>query len=82
MRSSDSTTTMRTKLVIMMRMDGAMDSTVTRAMICIMRSVKRPLPLKSMVRPLAAAVPAALAAPAAAPCASAAMRANSTSAKR
>ena len=55
-RSSDSTTTMRTKLVIMIRIEGAIDSTVIRAMICTMRSVKRPLPLRSMERPPLAAV--------------------------
>ena len=56
-RSSDSTTTMRTKLVIMMMIDGAMDSTVISATICSMRSVNSPLPFKSMERPpLAGAV--------------------------
>ena len=41
-RSNDSTTTMRTKLVIMIRIDGAIDSTVIRATICTMRSVNKP----------------------------------------
>src|SRR5580698_3517839 len=52
---------MRTKLVIMIRIDGAIDSTVIKAMICTMRSVKRPLPLRSMDKPpfAAAAVAAA-----------------------
>ena len=53
--TSDNTTTMRTKLVIMIRMDGAMDSTVTKAMICTMRSVKSPEPETSIERPLSAA---------------------------
>src|SRR5258705_7611299 len=62
-RSSDRTTTMRTKLVIMMMIDGAMDRTVISATICSMRSVKRPLPFKSMDSPpLVGAVAAAAAA--------------------
>jgi len=42
-RSSDSTTTMRVNDVIMTRIDGASDSTVSSAIIWITRSVS-PLP--------------------------------------
>ena len=38
-RNSDSTTTMRVKHVIMMRIDGASERIVIRPMICISRSV-------------------------------------------
>ena len=54
-RSSDSTTTMRTKHVIMIRIDGASERIVISATICISRSVNNPEPLKSMERPLLAA---------------------------
>ncbi len=50
-RSKDSTTTMRVKQVIMMRMDGASDRIVTRPTICISRSVITPPPVKSSVSP-------------------------------
>ena len=43
-RSSDSTTTMRVNDVIMMRIDGASDSTVSSAISWIARSVTPPLP--------------------------------------
>ena len=57
--SSDRTTTMRTKLVIMMMIDGAMDRTVISATICSMRSVNMPLPFRSIESPPLAAAPAA-----------------------
>src|SRR5947209_340759 len=43
-RSSDSTTTMRVNDVIMIRIDGAIDSTVSSAINWIARSVTPPLP--------------------------------------
>ena len=43
-RSSDSTTTMRVNEVIMIRIDGAIDSTVSSAINWIERSVTPPLP--------------------------------------
>ena len=43
-RSSDSTTTMRVNDVIMIRIDGAIDSTVNSAISWIARSVTPPLP--------------------------------------
>jgi hypothetical protein len=43
-RSKDSTTTMRTKLVVMMTIDGASESTVRRPISCTTRSV-RPAPV-------------------------------------
>src|SRR6185312_15129593 len=43
-RKSDSTTTIRVNEVIMTRIDGAIDSTVSRAMSWIARSVTPPLP--------------------------------------
>src|ERR1700685_1184742 len=43
-RSSDSTTTMRVNDVIMIRIDGATDSTVNSAINWIARSVTPPLP--------------------------------------
>src|SRR5581483_1254631 len=43
-RSSDSTTTMRVNDVIMIRIDGAIDSTVSSAISWIARSVTPPLP--------------------------------------
>ena len=43
-RSSDSTTTMRVNDVIMIRIDGASDSTVSSAISWIARSVTPPLP--------------------------------------
>src|ERR1700731_249433 len=43
-RSSDSTTTIRVNEVIMIRIDGAIDSTVKRAINWIARSVTPPLP--------------------------------------
>ncbi len=49
-RSSDSTTTTRVNEVTMMRMPGASDSTVNRAMICRMRPV---LPPPSVPRSIA-----------------------------
>ena len=47
-RSSDRTTTMRTKQVIMIRIEGATLKIVIRAMICIIRSVKMPPPERSI----------------------------------
>src|SRR6202790_25838 len=43
-RSSDSTTTILVNDVIMIRIDGAIDSTVSRAISWIARSVTPPLP--------------------------------------
>ena len=62
MRNSDSTTTMRVKLVIMMRMEGARLRIVMSATICITRSVNMPPPVRSMESPLAGAA-AAIATP-------------------
>jgi hypothetical protein len=77
-RSSDSTTTMRTKLVIMMMIEGAMDSTVTSATICSILSVKSPLPFRSMDSP-PAGVAAAAGTLAAARCSGAAKAADGAS---
>ncbi len=49
-RNSDSTTTIRVKHVIMIRIDGASDRMVTSPTICISRSVITPPPVKSNVR--------------------------------
>ena len=45
-RSSDSTTTIRVNDVIMIRIDGATDSTVSSAINWIARSVTPPLPCR------------------------------------
>src|SRR5580698_9766538 len=74
-RRSDSTTMMRTKLVIMMRMAGAIDRIVISAMICIILSVNRPVP-DTLTESGLAVVAASAAVPAAAFTASAA---NATS---
>src|SRR3977135_2922010 len=48
-RSSDSTTTIRVNDVIMIRIDGAIDSTVRSAIIWIARSVTPPLPWPRLI---------------------------------
>src|SRR5271170_7790849 len=58
-RSSDNTTTMRVNDVIMIRIDGATDSTVNSAINWIARSVVPPLPGPRLIlMSWAAAVPA------------------------
>src|SRR3954468_12422384 len=65
MRSSDSTTTIRVNDVIMIRIEGAIESTVSSAISWIARSVTPPLPwprliLISCARPGSASDPAAI----------------------
>jgi len=48
-RSSDSTTTIRVNDVIMIRIDGATDSTVNNAISWIARSVTPPLPWPRLI---------------------------------
>src|ERR1700704_152046 len=58
-RNSDSTTTIRVNDVIMIRIDGAIDSTVSSAISWIARSVTPPLPWpRLMLMPCANAGPA------------------------